>query len=165
MIQKLQAIPNPKFEISYPRHEDVDAMESIQACLQRNPDLRARISGTAGLIHRNFLRINMPSENSILSKHSSNRKQDNDVKEQAFVNISTVLEGESSSNRSPRQNVSRYPLRTLSTNLQNQIQSQSSNVLQKNETRSRGDRWMKPKPSPRKNDLRSVLEKRFEEIR
>jgi serine/threonine-protein kinase TTK/MPS1 len=44
-IQKLHAIPNPKFEIPYPDHSDEDATESIKACLGQyyHHDLSAQV--------------------------------------------------------------------------------------------------------------------------
>jgi serine/threonine protein kinase len=54
-IQKLHAIPNVKYEISYPASGDADAVESIQACLVRNPRERTTIRGDTGLLSRTFL--------------------------------------------------------------------------------------------------------------
>ncbi len=56
-IQKLTSIPNPKFAISYPSGADVDAIESIQACLHRDPSMRAKIAGNDGLLSRAYLRV------------------------------------------------------------------------------------------------------------
>mmetsp|Transcript_31467 Transcript_31467/g.34392 ORF Transcript_31467/g.34392 Transcript_31467/m.34392 type:complete len:814 (+) Transcript_31467:71-2512(+) len=56
-IQKLVAIPNPNYEILYPSHEDLDAVDSIKCCLVRNPRLRASIIGEGGLLQKPFLRI------------------------------------------------------------------------------------------------------------
>jgi serine/threonine-protein kinase TTK/MPS1 len=54
-IQKLHAIPNVKYEISFPASGDADAVESIQACLVRNPRQRTTIRGETGLLSRSFL--------------------------------------------------------------------------------------------------------------
>jgi hypothetical protein len=51
----LHAIPNVKYEISYPASGDADAVESIQACLVRNPRQRTTIRGETGLLSRSFL--------------------------------------------------------------------------------------------------------------
>lgn len=56
-IQKLVAIPNPNYEILYPLHEDLDAVDSIKCCLVRNPRLRASIIGEEGLLGKPFLRV------------------------------------------------------------------------------------------------------------
>jgi serine/threonine protein kinase len=58
-IQKLHAIPNPDFPIPYPHppHDDVQAVHSIQACLQRNAAARAAIRGPDGLLQKPFLRL------------------------------------------------------------------------------------------------------------
>lgn len=57
-VQKLHAIPNPKYEIAYPPHGDPDAVESIKACLIRDPRQRACIQGEKGLISHSFLSLN-----------------------------------------------------------------------------------------------------------
>ncbi len=56
-IQKLHAIPNPKYDIMYPSTDDVDAVDSIRACLVRSPSQRARIRGENGLLSRDYLRL------------------------------------------------------------------------------------------------------------
>jgi serine/threonine protein kinase len=56
-IQKLSAIPNPKFEIQYPSCDDLDAVESIKSCLKRNPKERSPIVGERGLLTMKYLAI------------------------------------------------------------------------------------------------------------
>lgn len=56
-IQKLHAIPNPKYEIAYPAHGEADAIDSIQACLVRDARRRATIKGENGLLSRSFLSL------------------------------------------------------------------------------------------------------------
>ena len=62
MIQKLNAIINPNYLIQYPDHIDIDAIESIKACLVRNPMDRVTIrsminnNNKIGLIDYNFLK-------------------------------------------------------------------------------------------------------------
>ena len=56
-IQKLHAIPNPKTEIKYPEYPDIDAIETIKACLVRDPKRRASIRGKNGLLQLPFLNI------------------------------------------------------------------------------------------------------------
>lgn len=58
-IQKLTTIPNPRHNIKYPSHEDLDAIDSIRACLIYDPHMRAKIKGEAGcLTSRAYLSIN-----------------------------------------------------------------------------------------------------------
>ena len=57
-IQKLHAIPNPKNEIKYPPYDDLDAIETMKACLQRDPKRRAKIRGKNGLLEYPFMRLN-----------------------------------------------------------------------------------------------------------
>jgi serine/threonine protein kinase len=57
MIQKLTAIPNPKYEINYPAHLDIDAIETIKSCLQRDAKARPPITGDSGLLNKNYLKI------------------------------------------------------------------------------------------------------------
>jgi len=49
-IQKLQAIPNPKWEIPYPAlpQPDEQALAAIRSCLEREPSKRAVIRGEGG---------------------------------------------------------------------------------------------------------------------
>jgi hypothetical protein len=49
-IQKLQAIPNPKWEIPYPDlpQPDEEAVAAIRSCLEREPSKRAVIRGEGG---------------------------------------------------------------------------------------------------------------------
>lgn len=66
-IQKLHAIPNPNYAISYPSlipvsfcgkencAVDLDAVDSIKMCLHRNPKERAPIKGTGGLLTMPYL--------------------------------------------------------------------------------------------------------------
>ena len=56
-IQKLHAIPNPKFQISYPSHHDVDAVDTIKLCLERDPKKRIAIAGEGGLLASPFLKV------------------------------------------------------------------------------------------------------------
>jgi serine/threonine-protein kinase TTK/MPS1 len=51
MIPKLQAIVNPAHKISYPSTVDEAAIDAIQCCLRRNPQDRAPIVGTNGLLN------------------------------------------------------------------------------------------------------------------
>lgn len=69
-IQKLHAIPNPNYAISYPSlvpaafcgkegcAVDLDAVASIKACLLRNPKERAPIKGPNGLLGLSYLTMN-----------------------------------------------------------------------------------------------------------
>ena len=57
-IQKLHAIPNPKNEIKYPPYDDLHAIETMKACLERDPKRRAKIRGKNGLLEYPFLRLN-----------------------------------------------------------------------------------------------------------
>lgn len=70
-IQKLAAIPNPKFEIQYPPCEDIDAVQSIKACLIRNPKERSPIVGERGLLGMKYLTI--PSSKSCNGESMSSK--------------------------------------------------------------------------------------------
>ena len=68
-IQKLHAIPNSKYVIQYPKDTgegngqgqgysvDWDAIETIKACLHRDPRKRAVIRGEGGLLSMSYLSI------------------------------------------------------------------------------------------------------------
>lgn len=57
MIQKLQAIVNPKHKIAFPQSADEDAVDAMKRCLQRKPDDRPPIVGNGGLLNEHcFLR-------------------------------------------------------------------------------------------------------------
>jgi hypothetical protein len=61
-IQKLHAIPNPKYEIQYPtagsgHAVDPDAIDTIKACLVRDPRVRAGITGERGLLNLPYLTL------------------------------------------------------------------------------------------------------------
>jgi len=71
-IQKLHAIPNPKNEIKYPPYDDLDAIETMKACLERDPKRRAQIRGKHGLLEYPFLKLNQASSSSSISSHSNN---------------------------------------------------------------------------------------------
>ena len=73
-IQKLHAIPNPKTEIKYPEYSDIEAIDTIKACLVRDPKKRATIRGKNGLLLFPFLNIHHHSNNSISSSNISEAK-------------------------------------------------------------------------------------------
>lgn len=50
-IQKLQAIVNPKHEITFSEDVDEAAVDAIKQCLRRNPDERPPIMGKEGLLN------------------------------------------------------------------------------------------------------------------
>ena len=215
-IQKLQAIPNAAYVISYPKHIDLDAIESIQACLHREPKSRAPIRGENGLLSKGYLSLtssnnvneqqqsqqshapiisSLPSiagimkasiqsgnhhhssgnkENKQLSSSSSSTSQPNQVTEKLQSKLS------SSASASAMATSSKHTDRkAMSTTLQQQILTaqaqlhplgqplgEITNTTNSSTTRSRGDKWMKPKPeTPEKFDMRSVLEKRIGAIR
>jgi serine/threonine protein kinase len=61
-IQKLHAIPNAKYAIQYPtrgggKAVDWDAVETIKACLERDPAKRATIRGEGGLLSMPYLSV------------------------------------------------------------------------------------------------------------
>lgn len=83
-VQKLCAIPNPNYPISYPRHEDSDAIESIKLCLVRDPKLRAPILGENGLINQSYLQfpkagVKETKEEQTLGKRSKDELEDANV--------------------------------------------------------------------------------------
>ena len=55
LVQKLQAITNSKYEINYPDHPNPALINTIKACLQRDPKLRPTIDGPNGLLTNEFL--------------------------------------------------------------------------------------------------------------
>jgi serine/threonine protein kinase len=59
-MQKLAAIPNPKYEIVYPPMEDLSAIETMKSCLIRDLKLRSPIMGANGLINKPFLKVSSP---------------------------------------------------------------------------------------------------------
>jgi len=75
-IQKLHAIPNPKYEITYPECSDMDAVDSIKACLVRNPVQRVSIRGENGLLHRRYLNLKPHEKAASGSSGTSNSSDD-----------------------------------------------------------------------------------------
>jgi hypothetical protein len=61
MIQKLQAIINPKHRISFPDDVEQAAREAMQACLRRSPEDRPPIVGTCGLLNEDVF-LNPPRQ-------------------------------------------------------------------------------------------------------
>jgi serine/threonine protein kinase len=61
MIQKLQAIINPKHRINFPDDVEQAAREAMQACLRRSPEDRPPIVGTDGLLNENLF-LNPPKQ-------------------------------------------------------------------------------------------------------
>ena len=55
LVQKLQAITNPKYEIDYPEHPNPALINTIKSCLQRDRNLRPTIDGPSGLLMNEFL--------------------------------------------------------------------------------------------------------------
>ena len=62
-IQKLHAIPNAQYAIQYPEEVgqgqlvDADAVQTIKACLERDPRKRAIIRGEGGLLSMSYLAV------------------------------------------------------------------------------------------------------------
>ena len=54
MIQKLQAIVDPKHEISFPTTVDEAAIDAIRLCLRRRSEDRAPIVGENGLLNEHW---------------------------------------------------------------------------------------------------------------
>lgn len=54
MIQKLQAIVNPKHEIKYPKISEEAAIDAIRLCLQRDNSKRPPIVGKNGLLNEHW---------------------------------------------------------------------------------------------------------------
>jgi hypothetical protein len=79
-IQKLQAIPNPNFQIPYPKHTDQYGIESIKMCLQREIADRATIRGNKGLLNMPFLSLNhlMHNDDTPAKKIDSPKKETNE---------------------------------------------------------------------------------------
>jgi hypothetical protein len=61
-IQKLQAIPNVKYAIPYPLHNDEYGIETVKSCLQRDPTARPQIRGSNGLLSMKFLSLTYSSK-------------------------------------------------------------------------------------------------------
>lgn len=50
MIQKLQAIINPNYQIAFPANVDEDAIDAMKQCLRRKAEERPPIVGPGGLL-------------------------------------------------------------------------------------------------------------------
>ena len=61
IIQKLQAIINPKHDIDYPEDVEQGAIDAIQACLKRKPEERLPIVGHGGLLNEHIF-LNPPKQ-------------------------------------------------------------------------------------------------------
>ena len=180
-IQKLQAIPNASYVIQYPQHIDYDAITTIQSCLHRDPKSRAPIKGPNGLLAQKYLALPSSSPSSshvdMNSKHNTNNPPVvADSSSSKLVSKPDTKQQIISENNNPNTNTSATVnkqsniMKSISLNLKQQILSvKTNNPLQEitnTRSRSRGDRWMKPKgESPEKLDMRSVLEKRIGAIR
>lgn len=202
-IQKLQAIPNAAYIISYPKHNDTDAIESIQACLQREPKSRAPIRGENGLLSKRYLSITsstieierpqvpvtstVPSIAGIMKAsiqsghHNPNEYNNGEDKENLQLSSSSKISRNNQVTEKLQTNVpisssiKQSDRKPMSLTLQQQIHAATSAIAQNplgeitnnnRNTRSRGDKWMKPKAdTPEKFDMRSVLEKRIGAIR
>lgn len=234
-IQKLHAIPNPKFEIKYPPSitindtvlpVDTTAIESIKACLHREPKERHPIKSnnqmkgllslsylvpgnpvveqntTAAASSKTQLILDNDKENDVViaSKKGRTPEEEDDfaptvavasqlkalgappirLKRPALNSITSSLAGNSNISNSPKRNASPYSTRSssrsannenvvpvrnkvLPPSLQQQILSKSASLT--DSQHSRGNKWMKKEKSPAKSDMKSVLEKRFAEIR
>jgi hypothetical protein len=55
MIQKLQAIVDPKHKINFPETVDEGAIDAMKECLKRKAEERPPIVGTNGLLDNRFL--------------------------------------------------------------------------------------------------------------
>lgn len=63
MIQKLQAIVNPNHEVKYPSVVNKAAIDAVKVCLRRDPQERAPIVGTNGLLNAHvFLNARVSGE-------------------------------------------------------------------------------------------------------
>lgn len=78
-IQKLQAIPNVKYAIPYPVHNDEYGIETVKSCLQRDPTVRPQIRGSNGLLSMKFLSLT----------YSSKPQKQEETKLPLFSNMST----------------------------------------------------------------------------
>jgi hypothetical protein len=59
LIQKLQAITNPRYVIEFPSGGDEAAVDAMHLCLRREPEKRPPIVGPGGLLNEHwFLHFN-----------------------------------------------------------------------------------------------------------
>jgi serine/threonine protein kinase len=68
LIQKLQAIIDPRHKIQFPPIRDVALLSVMQSCLQRDPTLRPSIAGTGGLLEHPFLRPHLAANEASASR-------------------------------------------------------------------------------------------------
>jgi len=159
-IQKFQSISSENYKIDYPAVQDSAAVLTIQSCLQRDPKFRASIRGSKGLLSNSFLTLRDESKTDNFERCDQNTILEPIISNQLIVSsIENV-----SSNKEKLFKVGREPLKPISTNLMNQIHSIPQVEISKPIVSM--SKWIKPKcDTPEKHDFRSVLERRFVEIR
>ena len=54
LLQKLQAITNPKHKIRFGETADPDAVDAMRRCLRRDPEERLPIIGRGGLLNEHM---------------------------------------------------------------------------------------------------------------
>lgn len=137
-LQKLQSIPNPKFQIAYGDIDDYSAVESIKVCLVRDEQSRITISGGTGLLKMRYLTF----PTSILKREPLRS-----------LNLASNTENHTNETKTNR--------KSLSKSLKVQIEEKP-----KLESSAQHDKWMKVKgEDSEKTDIRSILEKRIGEMR
>jgi serine/threonine-protein kinase TTK/MPS1 len=168
-IQKLMAIPNPSFEITYPSHADYYAIETMKCCLQRNPRLRASIMGERGLLDNDFLRIpSIPSLQESLPSLPVEKSSFQAEKENIAVPHKNVLVSNSFLKSKSLKELPKVEkaLKLLPTGLKEEIIQAENRLIsvQSEEAHAKASKWMKGN-IVEVSDMKSVLEKRMFQMR
>lgn len=155
-IQKLIAIPNPNYEIQYPdTSSDTFAIETIKCCLNRNPRERAPIQGKDGLLNKSFLQF---------QSNNSERQQSSD-------RSATSRSGSLVANLQANTVKSALPVKSSKLVLPSDLKAeiiQSENrllPLESEEANAKASRWMKQGGEEAGGGMKSLLEKRMNQMR
>lgn len=116
-IQKLTAIPNPKYAISYPAQADVEAVASIQLCLQRDPRARASIVGDNGLLQQPYLTV-VGASASALSASASSASTAAEQQQQTIERVVELLKQQAMSTFVPKSSSNNTAMATVSQRIQ-----------------------------------------------
>lgn len=116
-IQKLTAIPNPKYAISYPAQADVEAVASIQLCLQRDPRARASIVGDNGLLQQPYLTV-VGASASALSASASSTFTAAEQQQQTIERVVELLKQQAMSTFVPKSSSNNAAMATVSQRIQ-----------------------------------------------
>ena len=91
-IQKLQAIPNPNYQVPYPAHDDMYGIETVKACLQRDVASRATIRGESGLLSMRFLQLAPPASSSLQADSGLSQANTTANKSISMEHVSRIID-------------------------------------------------------------------------